>query len=206
MTWGKDAMTDPFDTTTVLGMCYDEARAFWHLIKGGVLDRFPTLRFYITHAGGFIPYQLMRLAETSGTMAPDAVNERPLLDYLGSFWFDPQIHDPTMRRAMIDVIGVDQQLPAARSHAVQRRSHPGRVRHADAERLLHIQDQPLCQPRYGLELPHGPIRELLRPVTHASPVGPCALSRVSRERAGVRVSIFSRHTLRLAQKERADHE
>ena len=107
MTWGKEAMTDPFDTTTVLGMCYDESRAFWHLINGGVLDRFPALRFYITHAGGFTPYQLIRLAETNTTMAPDSVNERPLLDYMPSFWFDPQIHNPVMRKAMIEVIGVD---------------------------------------------------------------------------------------------------
>jgi aminocarboxymuconate-semialdehyde decarboxylase len=108
VTWGKDAMTDPFDTTSILGMCYDESRAFWHLINGGVLDRFPTLRFYITHAGGLTPYQLPRFSETNKTMAPDSVNEKPLLDYMGSFWFDPQLHDPGMRRAMVDLIGVDQ--------------------------------------------------------------------------------------------------
>jgi aminocarboxymuconate-semialdehyde decarboxylase len=106
--WGEHATEDPFDTTTVLGMCYDEACAFWHLTKGGVLDRFPTLRFYITHAGGFIPYQLYRLVEMDSTMAPDSVNERPLRDYLANIWFDPQIHNPAMRKAMVDVIGADQ--------------------------------------------------------------------------------------------------
>jgi aminocarboxymuconate-semialdehyde decarboxylase len=107
VTWGADAMNDPFDTTTILGMCYDETRAFWHIICGGVLDRFPSLRFYVTHGGGFVPYQLIRFVETNTTMAPDSVNERPVLDYMPSFWFDPQVHDPGMRRAMVDLIGVD---------------------------------------------------------------------------------------------------
>jgi aminocarboxymuconate-semialdehyde decarboxylase len=106
--WGDHAADDPFDTTTVLGMCYDEASAFWHLIKGGVLDRFPTLRFYITHAGGFVPYQLLRIAEMDTTMAPEAVNEKPLLDYMPNFWFDPQIHDAGTRKAMVELIGVDR--------------------------------------------------------------------------------------------------
>jgi aminocarboxymuconate-semialdehyde decarboxylase len=108
VTWGKDAMTDPFDTTTIVGMCTDEAVAFWHIINGGVLDRFPKLRFYITHAGGFVPYQLERFSETNKTMAPDSVNERPLLDYMPSFYFDPQIPVPGMRRAMVELIGVDR--------------------------------------------------------------------------------------------------
>jgi aminocarboxymuconate-semialdehyde decarboxylase len=108
VTWGKDAMSDPFDTTSILGMCYDEARAFWYLVNGGVLDRFPTLKFYITHAGGFTPYQLERFAETNKTMAPDSSNEKPVLDYMGNFWFDPQLHHASFRRAIVDVIGVDR--------------------------------------------------------------------------------------------------
>jgi aminocarboxymuconate-semialdehyde decarboxylase len=108
VTWGEKAMDDPFDTTSILGMCYDETRAFWHLICGGVLDRYPDLKFYVTHSGGFVPYQLMRFSETSKTMAPDSVNERPLLDYMSSFWFDPQIPVTGMRKAMVDLIGVDR--------------------------------------------------------------------------------------------------
>jgi aminocarboxymuconate-semialdehyde decarboxylase len=108
VTWGKDAMNDPFDTTSILGMCYDETRAFWHIVCGGVLDRFPSLKFYITHAGGFVPYHLNRFAQTNVTMAPDAVNRRPLLDYMSSFYFDPAVHDDDMRRAMVKIIGPDQ--------------------------------------------------------------------------------------------------
>jgi aminocarboxymuconate-semialdehyde decarboxylase len=108
VTWGKNAMDDPFDTTSILGMCYDEARAFWHLINGGVLDRFPSLRFYITHAGGFTPYQLERFALTNETMAPDSVNKRPFLEYMENFYFDPQAHSAAFRRAIVEEIGVDR--------------------------------------------------------------------------------------------------
>jgi aminocarboxymuconate-semialdehyde decarboxylase len=108
VTWGKHAMDDPFDTTSILGMCYDNTRAFWHLICGGVLDRFPSLRFYITHAGGFTPFQLERFAITNETMAPDSVNKKPFLEYMDSFYFDPQLPNVKMRRAMVETIGVDR--------------------------------------------------------------------------------------------------
>ncbi len=108
--WGDRAMDDPFDTTSILGMCYDEVRAFWHIINGGVLDRFPNLTFYITHGGGFVPFQLHRFSETSKTMAPDATNERPLLDYMDNFYFDPLVHSAAMRRAIVEDIGPDRLL------------------------------------------------------------------------------------------------
>jgi aminocarboxymuconate-semialdehyde decarboxylase len=97
-----------FDLTTILGMPYDETCGMWNLICSGVLDRHPELRFYVTHAGGFFPYHLGRLEQTNLTMVPDARNERPVADYLENFYFDPDIHDPVMRRALVERIGVDR--------------------------------------------------------------------------------------------------
>jgi aminocarboxymuconate-semialdehyde decarboxylase len=110
VTWGERANDDPFDTTSIIGMCHDEAVLFWNLINGGVLDRFPNLKVYITHGGGFVPYQVRRMAETNLTMAPDSQNERPLLDYLANFWFDLDLHSPAMRRAVVEDIGADRLL------------------------------------------------------------------------------------------------
>jgi aminocarboxymuconate-semialdehyde decarboxylase len=110
VSWGDKAMDDPFDTTSILGMCYDEAKAFWNLVNGGVLDRYPDLRVYITHAGGFVPYQLQRFAETNKTMVPDSKNQKPVLEYMENFYFDPLTHTPAMRRAIVEDIGVDQLL------------------------------------------------------------------------------------------------
>lgn len=105
---GESHGDDPFDASSILGMNYYESLCIWFLICGGVLDRYPELRFYVTHAGGFVPYHLGRLEQTNQTMAPDSVNEKPVSEYLDNFLFDPDVHEPIMRRALIDLIGVDR--------------------------------------------------------------------------------------------------
>jgi aminocarboxymuconate-semialdehyde decarboxylase len=57
-----------------------------------------------------VPYQLERLSENWKTLAFDAVNERPLLEYLPRFYFDLIIPNDAMRRALVEVIGVDNFL------------------------------------------------------------------------------------------------
>jgi aminocarboxymuconate-semialdehyde decarboxylase len=104
----EDTSDDPFDTSSIVGMNFDETRFMWYLICGGVLDRFPELRFYVTHAGGFFPYHLGRFAQTNRTMAPDAINKRPVEEYLENFYFDPDLHEPIMRKALVDLIGADR--------------------------------------------------------------------------------------------------
>jgi hypothetical protein len=71
-----------------VGDCVDETLFFWYLICGGALDVFPTLKTYINHAGGMAVFPVGRLAELNKSMAPDARNKRPLMDYLPNFWFD----------------------------------------------------------------------------------------------------------------------
>lgn len=111
VTWGKKANDDPYDTTSIVGMLYDETTCFWNLICGGVLDRFPDMQVYITHAGGYVPYHLGRFAETNETMASDSKNQKPVMEYVrNNFWFDPLTHSAAMRRAITEVIGVDRLL------------------------------------------------------------------------------------------------
>lgn len=111
VTWGKRANEDRYDTTSIVGMLYDETRCFWNLICGGVLDRFPDLQVYITHAGGYVPYHLGRFAETNETMAHDAKNKKPVMEYVrNNFWFDPLTRSAAMRRAIAEVIGADRLL------------------------------------------------------------------------------------------------
>jgi predicted TIM-barrel fold metal-dependent hydrolase len=109
VTWGKKANDDRYETTAIVGMQYDETRCFWNLVCGGVLDRFPSLKVYITHGGGYVPYQLGRLAQTNKNL--DVVhNKKPLLEYLGNFWFDVELHEPRMRQALVDIIGADHMV------------------------------------------------------------------------------------------------
>lgn len=107
VTW-EDPTVERFDTTAIVGMPYDESRCFWNLTNGGVLDRFPELKVYVTHGGGYVPYQIGRFTGTNEVLG-DAQNARPLDEYLGTnFWFDPLVHNLTMRRAVVDTIGPDR--------------------------------------------------------------------------------------------------
>jgi aminocarboxymuconate-semialdehyde decarboxylase len=110
VSWGEQADTDPFDTTSILGMNSDEAKYFWYMVNGGVLDRFPNLHVYITHGGGFVPYQLGRFAATNKTMAPDSKNKRAVDEYRDNFYFDVEVHAIPMRNAILEVIGADHLL------------------------------------------------------------------------------------------------
>jgi len=106
--WGEGHGADKFETTSIVGDCVDETLFFWYLICGGALDTFPTLKAYINHAGGMAVFQLGRLAELNASMAPDSRNRRPFMEYLANFWFDLDVHHPSLRRAVVDVVGIDQ--------------------------------------------------------------------------------------------------
>ena len=106
--WGERHSEDRFETTSIIGDCVDETLFPWYLICGGVLDVFPTLKTYVTHAGGMFLFQLGRLAELNRVMAPDARNQRPFMDYLAHFWFDLDVHHPALRRAVAEVVGTDR--------------------------------------------------------------------------------------------------
>ncbi|MDX3901406.1 MAG: amidohydrolase family protein [Sphingobium sp.] len=104
---GERHHEDAFETSSILGDCFDETLFFWYLICSGALDAFPKLKIYITHAGGMAVFQLGRLAELNANMAPDARNQRPLLDYMPNFYFDLDVHHPALRRGVAEVVGVD---------------------------------------------------------------------------------------------------
>jgi len=105
--WGEKHIDDKFETTSIVGDCFDETLFFWNLINGGALDAFPHLKTYITHAGGMAIFQLGRLHDLNRVMAPDSRNQRPLMDYLPNFYFDLDIHAPGLRRGVVEVVGVD---------------------------------------------------------------------------------------------------
>jgi aminocarboxymuconate-semialdehyde decarboxylase len=110
VTWGENFKDEKYDTTSILGMNVDEAKAFWYFTAGGVLDRYPDLKIYITHGGGFAPYQLRRFNETNKTMSPDSKNKKPIIEYLPNFYFDLDLHSRGMRQGIVEDIGVDRLL------------------------------------------------------------------------------------------------
>jgi predicted TIM-barrel fold metal-dependent hydrolase len=105
--WGTRAASERYELTSIVGFPHDETALFWNFICGGVLDRFPDLKIYITHGGGYVPYQLGRLEGTNEVLG-DRKNRQPLREYMPNFWFDPLVHSLSMRKAIVDVIGVDR--------------------------------------------------------------------------------------------------
>ena len=72
----------------VFGWPFDTVIAMTCLIYGGVLDRFPNLRFITHHAGAGIPVFEQRMATHPG-QAPQL--KRPMLEYYRSFYVDSAI-------------------------------------------------------------------------------------------------------------------
>jgi len=62
------------------------------LVCAGTLDRHPRVRWFLVHAGGFLPYQLGRLAHTA-RVRPELRDVGDPWAYLDRFWFDTIAHD-----------------------------------------------------------------------------------------------------------------
>lgn len=149
VTWGERANDDKYETTAIVGMQYDETRAFWYLINGGVFDRFPDLKVYITHGGGYVPFQLGRLNQCNKNL-DHVLNRKGLLDYLPNFYFDVELHEAPMRQAVIDIIGADRMVYGSNfggSDAVRHDLTDGlrlsaedlnKIRYENAIKLLHL--------------------------------------------------------------------
>lgn len=94
----------------LVGMPAETSRAMASLIFGGVLERLPSLRVLLSHAGGsFIP-TIGRL-EHGFNCRPDLVqidNQRNPREYLGKFWTDCITHDIDMLKYILKVQGSEK--------------------------------------------------------------------------------------------------
>ncbi|MGF1668091.1 MAG: amidohydrolase family protein [Acidimicrobiia bacterium] len=79
-----------------IGQPLESTIAMGYLIFGGVLERYPNLRFGWVHAGGFLPYQIGRWDHGWG-VRPEAVqviaDPAPSV-YFKKMFFDTLSHDP----------------------------------------------------------------------------------------------------------------
>ncbi len=94
----------------LVGMPAEESRAICNLIFGGILDRFPKLRFMIAHGGGSFPITLGRISH-GWHCRPDLVNLNDVKDpreYMGRFWVDGITHDTEALHYIIKTFGKDK--------------------------------------------------------------------------------------------------
>jgi aminocarboxymuconate-semialdehyde decarboxylase len=91
----------------LIGMPAETARAAASLMFGGVMERYPDLRWCFAHAGGSLIPTIGRL-EHGYNCRPDLVAiDNPInpRHYLGKFWVDSATHDAQLLKYIIDVVG-----------------------------------------------------------------------------------------------------
>lgn len=94
----------------LVGMPAETSLAICSMIFGGIFDRFPRLRVAFAHGGGSFPATLGRISH-GFDVRPDLVavdNPVPPRAYVGRFWLDALVHDPTMLRYLVDLFGKEK--------------------------------------------------------------------------------------------------
>ena len=94
----------------LVGMPAETTRAICSMIFGGVFVKFPKLRVAFAHGGGSFVYTLGRI-EHGFHVRPDLVqidNNINPRDYLGRFWVDSLVHDPTAFHFLVNSIGEEK--------------------------------------------------------------------------------------------------
>jgi aminocarboxymuconate-semialdehyde decarboxylase len=106
---GKDRMAK-YWLPWLVGMPAETTLAICSVIFGGVLDRFPKLKFGFAHGGGSFPMTIGRI-EHGFRVRPDLVqlhiNTEPR-EYLCRLYFDSLVHDPDVLRYMINLCSAER--------------------------------------------------------------------------------------------------
>ena len=93
----------------LVGMPAETALSICSLIFGGVFEKLPKLRIAFAHGGGAFPSIIGRL-EHGYNVRPDIVathNRHNPRDYIGKFYLDSLVHEPSVLQYMIDLFGAD---------------------------------------------------------------------------------------------------
>jgi aminocarboxymuconate-semialdehyde decarboxylase len=96
----------------LVGIPMESTIAIAKLIFGGVLDRFPGLRFGITHGGGFAPYQVGRWQHGWEVRQEPKVNHIAPgpREVFSNLYFDSLTHDPISLRMLGERVGWDHVM------------------------------------------------------------------------------------------------
>jgi aminocarboxymuconate-semialdehyde decarboxylase len=107
---GVEAMTD-YWLMPLVGFLFDTTLAAAKLVFAGIPERYPNIKWVLSHLGGAIPYLAERL-DRGWRAFPDcrANITRPPSDYLRSFYFDTVNFDPNALKLAVDFAGAGQIL------------------------------------------------------------------------------------------------
>ncbi len=105
-----ERMTDYY-FNNIIGNPLESTLAVSHLIFGGVLDRYPRLKFCVAHAGGYLAHYHARMDHGWKTR-PDAqtIIKKTPSSYLRKFYFDTITFDTKLLDSLIDRYGAKHVL------------------------------------------------------------------------------------------------
>lgn len=97
----------------MLGRPVESTLAFGSMLFAGVLERHPRLTLCLVHGGGFVPFQIGRM-DQGFREKPRLVGEHISMEpgeYLRrNVFLDTVVHDPTVLRFMVDLVGSERIL------------------------------------------------------------------------------------------------
>jgi aminocarboxymuconate-semialdehyde decarboxylase len=102
------AFDAPYYLRNLIGNPLETSYALARIIFGGVLNRYPTLKVLVSHAGGFLPYTIGRLdrgyqcRRECQSILPD-----PPSTYLRRLYFDSISHGEPALRYLVELVGAD---------------------------------------------------------------------------------------------------
>jgi len=107
---GVEAMAD-YWLMPLVGFLFDTTLAAEKLVFSGVAERFPRIRWVLSHLGGVIPYIAERADRGFRAFKECRVNiSRPPSEYLKQFYYDTVNFDPLALKLAIDFAGVEHIL------------------------------------------------------------------------------------------------
>jgi aminocarboxymuconate-semialdehyde decarboxylase len=137
-----------YELAVVAGYLFDTTLNIFHMIFGGLFDRYPTLRLCCTHLGGYAPLlhaRMQRELDTNPALATSL--KRPLRDYLRAIYFDTICFEPCYARSVVEsevvdpahlVLGSDTPFPLGEPDPVGFVERSFRTCAPDlAEKILH---------------------------------------------------------------------
>lgn len=97
----SNVVSNPLETTLAIS----------HLIHAGVPKRYPKIKFYGAHGGGFFPFYLGRFDHAWKTREENRVHiDQPPSTYISSFYFDTVVFRPQQIRHLVDLVGADHVM------------------------------------------------------------------------------------------------
>jgi len=97
----------------LIGNALDTSIAIASIIFGGVLERFPRLRFLFSHAGGFSPFMRGRW-EHGYQYVPECRSiPKPPSEYFKLIYFDTVIHFSPALAYLVNTVGPDKVVPGS---------------------------------------------------------------------------------------------